>query len=625
MNVKELKILAAVLRGDVLRMTTAAGSGHLTSCLSSAELVSCLFFNEMKFDISNPFYAENDEFILSKGHAAPLLYAALYRAGCVRESLEGLRKKDSVFEGHPLPRSVSWVKVATGSLGQGLGAGVGMALAAKKQRKGYRVYVLCGDSELSEGSNYEALQLAAYLGLDNLCLILDVNKLGQRGVTMLGYDTNRYKERIESFGWVATIVDGHSVEQITSALSDIHKSKKPSVIIAKTIKGKGITMLEGKGGWHGKALSKREAARVGKLFGVPVPKIEIQKPHLFGVEGTIKKIVDFASYRDGEEVSTREAYGDSIASLAFSDPSLLVLDAEVSNSTFAERVQKKTPTQFVECYIAEQNMISMALGLSVKGHKVFASTFAAFLSRAHDQLRMAAYSSGNFTVCGSHAGVSIGEDGVSQMGLEDIALFRGLPGSSIFYPSDAVSTQKLTQLSNQLSGIRYIRTTRGATSVIYGSREQFELGDFKVIRESVGDKAVLVGAGVTLHEALKAHDDLKFHRLPVSVIDLYCIKPFKARKFIEFVKRHGNLVIVSEDHYAEGGIGEMLSAATQGSGIEIVSLAVSGVPHSATSEELLRIHRIDAAAMKEEVLKRVKIEIMEELKKGKKAGKKKKR
>jgi len=598
METENLQNIANSLRRDVLSMTTVAGSGHPTSCMSCAEIMSVLFFNEMAYDIKKPSNPDNDEFILSKGHAAPILYSSLKRAGCINENLNSLRKLNSDLEGHPVPNSLKWIKVGTGSLGQGLSVGLGFAFAAKLQERTFRTYVLLGDSEIAEGSIYEALQIAGHYKLNNLCAIIDVNRLGQRGETMLGHQVEAYRRRFESFGWNSRTIDGHNLNQIINAFDEARKSERPFVIIAKTIKGKGVSFLENMGGWHGKALDKIQLKKaLAEIPNKKVQKIEIKKPEKSTPKEEIRKRFENNSYRIGKEIATREAYGNALASLTKSNSNILVLDGEVSNSTMSEKVKGKNPGQFVECYIAEQNMIGMTLGLSVKGFDVFASSFSAFLTRAHDQLRMSAVSKANFTVCGSHSGISIGKDGVSQMGLEDIGMFRSLPNSTIFYPSDAVSTEKLTKLSSELKGIKYIRTTRPKTKVIYDNKEKFSVGDFKILKQSDKDKVVLVGAGITAHECIKAYKELKNKKIPAAVVDLYCIKPFNQKNFIDFVRKHGNALVVSEDHYAEGGIGEMLSSKLNNSGIKIKTIVVREIPHSGEKDELLRRYGINWEAI----------------------------
>ncbi len=600
---KNLRDIANILRRDVLKMTSYAGSGHPTSCLSCAELISVLFFHQMHYDIKNPNNENNDEFILSKGHAAPILYSALYRVKAIHHHPFSLRKIKSPLEGHPIPSEhFPWAKVATGSLGQGLSIGAGMALAAKLKNLSCKTYVLLGDSEFSEGSVYEALQLASHYKLNNLIAILDINRLGQTRQTMLGHNLRAYKKRIESFGWNTITINGQKINQILKALKKSQHSKKPTVIIAKTIKGNGISFLENKNNWHGKVLSPELLEKA--LHEIPNPKmpnIKIKKPLQSEEIKNKSSKPQLSHYLTHENVSTREAYGNALVNLAKSNPQILAIDAEVSNSTHSEEVKKQTPKQFIEGFIAEQNMIGMALGMSKKGFNVFASTFAAFLTRAHDQLRMTALSKPNFTIVGSHAGVSIGEDGASQMGLEDIALFRSLPNSIIFYPSDAISTEKLVYQSAKNKGITYIRTTRPKTPVIYKPSEEFHIKDFKILKQSRKDKAVLIGAGITLHESLKAHENLK-SKISTAVIDLYCIKPLNAKKIINFIKHHSGKVVITEDHYKEGGIGDALSSALKNTDIKIKHLAVKEIPHSGTKEQLLKKYKINHTAIEHAAL-----------------------
>lgn len=598
-NLNQLRDLANILRRDVLNMTTKAGSGHPTTCLSCAEIMSALFFNEMKYDTKNPFDQDNDEFILSKGHAAPILYSCLYRAGCVKKDLMTLRQFGSPYEGHPLPSALKWIKVATGSLGQGLSVGVGIALAAKLQGRKFRTYVLLGDSESAEGSVYEAFELAAHYNLNNLCAIIDVNRLGQSGETMLGHNISKYKKRFYGFGCNVISVDGYNVNQILNAFEKARKeTKKPTVILAKTFKGKGVSFLEDKEGWHGKALNEEQLKQaLAELPNPKNPKIKISNPEKVKINFRKPRNVIETNYKSKEMIATREAYGKALVKLAKENDWIVATDGEVKNSTHAEEMLKVRPDRYIEAYIAEQNMVGMALGLSVKGFTVFASSFACFLSRAHDQIRMAALSNASITLVGSHAGISIGEDGPSQMGLEDLAMFRALPGSIVLYPSDAVSTEKLVQLASNVSGLKYIRITRPKTPVIYSNYDLFPLGDFKVLRSSNNDKVVVVGAGVTVHEALKANIILEKSGINICVVDCYCIKPFDNQKFLNLVKRSGNKVVVVEDHYPEGGIGEMIMYALAGENILIKSLAVKKIPHSGKPEVLLDKYGINDKAI----------------------------
>lgn len=591
-----LKDIANLLRRDSLMMTTASGSGHPTTCLSCAEMISALFFHEMRYDVKDPFNPDNDEFILSKGHASPVYYAALSRAGCINHDLMKLRQLSSPLEGHPMPSSIPWAKVATGSLGQGLAVGVGMAIAAKLQKRNYRTYVLLGDSELAEGSVYEALQLASHYKLDNLCALVDVNRLGQRGETMLGHDLQAYRRIFESFGWSTSVVDGHDTSQLVAALTQARASSAPTAILAKTLKGKGVSFLEDKNGWHGKTLNERELQLALQEIGVPKePAIQIISPEPYTPQTTAAQPT--VAYQTKPEIATRLAYGQTLAKLARENPSIVVVDAEVSNSTHAEEVKKHIPSQFIESFVAEQAMVSIAAGLAKKGMKPFASTFAAFLTRAHDQIRMAALSSTDMVVCGSHAGVSIGEDGASQMGLEDISMFRTLPNSTVLYPSDGVSTEKLVRLASTLPGVIYIRTTRAATPNIYTADEIFEIGGFKVVRQSDTDSVVIAGAGITLHESLKAQASLSAQGIQAAVVDIYSIKPFNASAFASFVKEHGNQIVVAEDHYPEGGIGEMLKGTLNNPGIPVHHLAVRRIPHSGKKDELLDAYGINSTAI----------------------------
>jgi len=602
----DLKSIAQLLRRDAINMTTVAGSGHPTSCMSCAEIISVLFFNEMSYDPKNHANQNNDEFVLSKGHAAPILYAALARAGCIHEDILKLRKLDSPLEGHPMPASLPWIRVATGSLGQGISAAVGMAIAARLQKNSYRTYCVLGDSEVAEGSVVEAIAAAVHYQLSNLCIIIDINRLGQSGETMYGHNISRYQRIYEAYGAAVISIDGHNVDELIRAFDQARKNKTVTVILAKTLKGKGVLSIENKEEWHGKPIPKEMLEKVlQEIPETPMPKVTPKFPEARVNEKgkSIKKISIkiLPSYKLGEKIATREAYGMVLAKIAEQDSSVVATDAEVKNSTFSIKVLQTRPAQFVEAYIAEQNMIGMALGMSVKGCKVFGSTFAAFLTRAHDQIRMAALSSANFTIVGSHAGVSIGEDGPSQMALEDLSMFRALPGSIVLYPSDAVATEKMVELALTHPGIKYIRTSRPKTPVIYDNSESFPIGEFKVVKASGKDKAIIVAAGVTLFEALKAYENLKAKGIDIAVVDAYCLKPFDGDKFSAIALKSGGKVIVVEDHYPEGGLGETITSALACKNIEVEHLAVRSLPHSATPEELLRLEEIDAVAIEHAV------------------------
>lgn len=585
---KELKDISNILRRDVIEMTTAAGSGHPTSCMSAAEIFSTLFFDEMEYDPGNAFNPGNDEFVLSKGHAAPIWYAALERAGAIDENLDSLRKLDSHLQGHPMPISLDWVEVATGSLGQGLSIAVGKALAAEKQGRNYNTYAVLGDSEVSEGQVYEALQIASYYDLDDLTAIVDVNRLGQTGETIVGHNIEWYRDRFSSFGWNVEAVNGHSIPEIKTAFQNAKKSDRPTVVLAETVKGKGYSEIEGENGWHGVALSEQQKEQAFEQIPSPeMPETSPQKPSETGEHGFRDEDVDWKKYEKGDILATRDAYGDAIAALAEAKEEVLAVDAEVSNSTRAQSVKENNPDQFVESFIAEQNMVSMSQGLSVKGHKTFTSTFSAFISRAHDQIRMASLSEADMTVVGSHAGVSIGQDGASQMGLSDIALFRSLRESQVFYPCDGNSARYLVKNAYESTNLDYIRTTRPETEVIYSPDEEFPVGDFKIVNNPEDPDVVLAGAGITVHEALKAQETLKSEGITAAVADIYCVKPFNTAKFRDFISANSNKLVVSEDHYPEGGIGEMLGNALEESDAEIRTLAVDKIPHSGTKQGLL--------------------------------------
>ncbi|MHB1134808.1 MAG: transketolase [Chloroflexota bacterium] len=587
--------LAQQLRVDSIRASSAAGSGHPTSSLSAADLMAVLMSEYLRYDFAKAKNPANDHLIFSKGHATPLLYSMYRAAGAItEEELFTFRRLGSRLQGHPSP-VLPWVDVATGSLGQGLPIGVGIALAGKYlDRLPYRVWVLCGDSEMAEGSVWEAFELGGHYRLDNLVAIVDMNRLGQRGETMLGWDGQAYAARARAFGWHAIEVDGHDVAAINAAYAEVEKQRgRPVAVIARTVKGQGVTFLEDQPGWHGRTLDSEQTGRaIQELGGERGARIDVRKPEEVPVpERPAPSAVDLPRYEVGSEVATRAAYGDALEALGAARQDVVALDGEVSNSTYAERFAQALPDRFFEMYIAEQQMVAAAVGLGVRGYVAFASSFAAFLTRAHDFLRMAAISRANVRLSGSHAGVSIGEDGPSQMGLEDLAMFRALPGSTVLYPSDPNQTAHLLAAMADRPGISYLRTTRGKTPVLYPPDEPFTIGGSRILRGSEDDRATIVAAGITVHEALKACDELRREGIAVRLIDAYSVKPIDEPALLEAVRETGGRVVVVEDHHAEGGLGEaVLAALTAGDSpdkLAVRHLAVRDVPGSGTPEELL--------------------------------------
>ncbi|HAM52129.1 MAG TPA: transketolase [Nitrospiraceae bacterium] len=600
-NTERLEKIAKLIRYFSLISTTEAGSGHPTSSLSAADLMAGLLFGGFfRYDAKQPNHPNNDRLIFSKGHASPLFYAMWAAAGEVtEEELMTLRKFGSRLEGHPTT-AFRFTEASTGSLGQGLSIGLGMALNAKYVDKlPYRTYVLLGDSEMAEGSQYEALQIASFYELDNLVGIMDVNRLGQRGETMYGYNLAVYEKRVSSFGWETLLIDGHSLPEILTAYEKaLTIRNKPVMIIAKTIKGKGVSFIEDKNGWHGKALNKEELARALKELDTVDTAIrgEISKPDELRPAEKVSQKAAQISYEKDKSVATRHAYGNALVRIFPQFPEMVVLDGEVSNSTFAEIFKKAYPERFFEMYIAEQNMVGTALGLSRRGKVPFVSTFAAFFTRAFDQIRMSRYSDANIKFCGSHAGVSIGEDGSSQMGLEDIAMFRTLLDSVVLYPCDAVSTERLVEEAAQYKGIVYIRATRKDTPIIYDSNEEFRIGGSKVVRKSDKDAVTVLGAGITLHEALGAYEELKNEGIFIRVIDLYSIKPLDDAMLYKAAS-DTNSIITVEDHFAEGGIGEAVRSALADRDVPIHCLSVRKVPRSGKPDELLDYEDISRNAI----------------------------
>ncbi len=597
-----LEKIATRLRIHSVKMTTKAGSGHPTTCLSMADLLACLFFDEMKYDPKDPDNWANDELVLSKGHAAPILWAAYAEAGIIPEkSLMNLRKITSVLEGHPTPR-MKWIKSATGSLGQGLSVGVGMALVMKLGKSPGRVYVFSGDAECAEGSVWEAVNMAFLHNLRNLCMIVDINRLGQSGETMHGHDIKAYEKKFKAFGWDVIAVDGHKIDEILKALKNAKENVMPTVILAKTIKGKGISFIENKNGWHGKPLMGEDSKRALEELG-PVPSIDakkyIRKPkktqnHQATKRYNFKRTV----YKD--ETATRRAYGNALLNLGKINETVVALDGDVKNSTYAEDFFESFPKRSFQSYIAEQNMVGMSIGMSAKGYLPFLATFSAFLTRAHDQIRMSAYSFSNIKIAGSHSGVSIGADGPSQMGLEDLSIFRPIPGCAVLYPCDAYSTEACVESMAKHKGLAYIRTTRPATPLIYGKDEKFPIGGSKVLRKSQSDVAMVIGAGLTVHEALKAYDELQGERISVRIIDAYSVEPIDKDNLLKEVEKAGKKVVVVEDHFQNGGLGDAVAQALSGKA-EIIHLAVKDLPRSGKPEELLDKYGIDANHIKRAV------------------------
>ena len=594
--------IATRLRIDSVRATTEAGSGHPSTCCSAAEIVAALFFAEMRYDARDAQNPDNDRFVLSKGHAAPILYAAWAEAGFLkRDDLLNLRRLDSALEGHPTPR-LPFVDVATGSLGQGLCAGVGIALNARRIRSDYRTYVLLGDGESAEGSVWEAADAAGFYTLDSLCGITDVNAFGQSGPTQWQHDMEALAGRWRGFGWHAVVVDGHDLPAILDALDKARQTRgRPTMILAKTLKGKGVSLMEGKGGWHGKTLKKGEelekalAELQSQFVSEDGPAQRPERPKAAGdaaPKGAHRPApkagtVGPSAYKLGDSVATREAYGAALARLAATDDRIVALDADVKNSTFSEKFEQQHPDRFYQNFIAEQVMIGASMGLASRGAIPFPSTFAAFLTRAYDFIRMAAISNLNVKMAGSHAGVSIGEDGPSQMALEDLAMMRAEPNIAVLYPCDGVSTEKLVERMAYHPGPAYMRTSRPKTPVIYGPDEDFTVGGLKVVRESSDDAATVVGGGVTVFEALKAYDELKKQGINIRVIDLYSLQPIDAPALIRCARETKGRMITVEDHYAGGGIGDAVASAIASEGFTVRRLAVGTIPRSGTPDQLL--------------------------------------
>ena len=612
MNIPLLRHKAYQLRKDVIRATTQAGSGHPTSCLSAVDIVATLFFGIMRYNPEKPHQANNDRFILSKGHAAPLLYAAFKQMGVVTDDqLMTLRKFDSVLEGHPTFRFLQ-AEVATGSLGCGLSNGLGMALAGQLDKKDFYTYVLLGDSECSEGIVWEAVQLAAYYKTEKLIAIIDMNRLGQRGQTMYGHNAQEYVDRFRAFGWKAFIVDGHNVQALYETIKQAKRSTdKPTVIIARTKKGLGLEKVQDENGFHGKAFKPEQLDEVLQEIATNFSHDaeysgEPWEPNLPEFDDQIISCFDFKlpipNFHEPE--ATRKSYGEAIARLGSLCETVVVLDAEVKNSTYSYLFEEEHPQRFFECFIAEQNMVAMAAGLTARKKVPFISTFGAFLTRAYDQIRMAAVGKNPLRLVGSHAGISIGQDGPSQMALEDLAMMRAVPNSVILYPCDAVSTYKCVELmANYYEGVSYLRLTREATKIVHSAMEEFEIGGSSIIKKNENSTCLLVAAGIAVYEALLAAEYLEQKNITVSVLDAYSIKPLDVETIFNLARQSQNKVITIEDHYAQGGLGEAVNSALIGKGIQVTNLAVTELPRSGTPQELRTWAGIDAQSIMEAVQK----------------------
>ena len=602
--IPKLQTIATRLRIESVRATSEAGSGHPSSCCSAADAVAAVFFGQMRFDPQNPQHQDNDRFVLSKGHAAPLLYAAWAEAGFLSKSdLLSLRNLDCDLEGHPTPR-LPFVDVATGSLGQGICAAIGIALNARRLGSDYRTYVLMGDGESAEGSVWEAAQAGQYFKLDNLCGITDVNGLGQSRKTQLGHDMEAYARRWKAFGWHAIIVDGHDHGALLEALDEAQKMTGcPTMILAHTLKGKGVPLMEGKDGWHGKAIKKGvelenalESLEQQIVSGtdmpvIPPPPSRVASDVLQGTE------IPDPTYELGDQVATRTAYGAALAALGSVNSRVVVLDADVGNSTFSEVFERTHPDRFYETYIAEQVMVGAAVGLASRGAIPFPSTFACFLTRASDFIRMAGIGGikANIKFAGSHAGVSIGEDGPSQMALEDLSMMRSVPTCVVLYPCDGVSAERLVVAAAAHEGMVYIRTSRPKTEVIYDNAAHFAIGGSKVLRESNEDVATVVAAGVTVYESLRAYEELQKEGVSIRVIDAYSVQPIDEKTIVDAGLQTKNKVITVEDHYPAGGLGDAVSEAVAPHGVTVNRLAVREVPRSGKPEELLARFGISTA------------------------------
>jgi transketolase len=614
-NLQITRDKAKLVRKWCLVSTTEAGSGHPTSCLSAADMATILFDRYFTYDIENPLNLYNDRFVLSKGHAAPLLYTLFGMAGAyAMEELKTLRKFGSEFEGHPVP-AFKYAEAATGSLGQGLSIGAGLALASKREGLGNKIYVLTGDGELAEGQIWEAANFAAHEKLDNLVAILDINRLGQSQETMFGHHIDEYINKFKAFDFEVISIDGHNYEEIDKAFQTVQKPNgKPYAIIAKTFKGHGVSFLENKDGWHGKALKKDELEKALKELepindNLRFSLIRTQQTKLPQQLDKVSKTA--MSFEPKKEYATREVFGEVLAKLGKDNQNIYALDGDVMNSTFTEDFKKAHPERFVECYIAEQNMVSVAAGLSRIGKIPFVATFAAFLTRAADQIRMARVSEANIKFIGSHVGVSIGEDGPSQMGLEDIALFGSLPGTVIVQPCDAISTEKLIPLITSHKGFAYMRTLRPKTPLVYKNEDSFSIGGSKILRQSDDDVLTIAATGITVFEALKAADELQKEHINLRVVDCYSIQPVDANTLKKCLNEtHHKIVITVEDHFLHGGFGDFAAAALSGVSGQVIKLAVKKISRSGTKEQLMKDAGIDTSAITARVRAVLKKEVV---------------
>ncbi|KAF2899761.1 hypothetical protein ILUMI_06424 [Ignelater luminosus] len=603
--IEKLQDIANKLRIHSVTSTQTSKSGHPTSCSSIADIIAVLFFYTMRYKVKEPKDVSNDRFVLSKGHAAPILYAAWAEAGLFPvEKLKTLRKLDSDLEGHPTPR-LNFIDVATGSLGQGLAVAAGMAFVGKHyDRAPYRVYCLIGDGEAAEGSIWESINFAGYYNLSNLCAIFDINRLGQSQTTCLSHNLEVYQKRLEAFGWKAIAIDGHNIEEIANAFNTAATiEEQPTALIAKTLKGKNFPNIEDHENWHGKPLGEHTEEVINHLNSLlknhDTSQLHPREPitsHIPSVDISQIKLISPPSYEEHDTVATRYAYGTALAKIAQNNSRVVAFDADMKNSTYSEKIKEVDPSRLVECFVAEQNLVGVAIGAMCRNRTVaFVSTFAAFFSRAFDQIRMGAISQTNVNFVGSHCGISVGKDGPSQMGLEDIAMFRSIPGSTVFYPSDAIACERAVELAANTAGVCYIRTTRPKTDIVYSNDHEFHIGKANILKKSSTDKVLLISAGITLFEVLKAASELDKMEINVRVMDLFTIKPIDDRSIIKNAQEVGGRIVTVEDHYPEGGLGEaVLSAVAEERSVIVRKMAVPTLPRSGSPNDLLDHYGISA-------------------------------